>query len=430
VTYNVSGADYQNSAHDYIIDADLVGYQNTETTFSAFQPNCTKCHTDPVGLDGRQDGTYKVAPHFSDDESRLAKALGAALAGTSTTEENLCFVCHDSASAGNDGYGVQAMGSAARNVEYYFTTTDAGYATYRHNVVGYSDIHVTDEDQADINANGEHIECEDCHNPHTLGDNTLNSTNHSTGTNGIGSTSPIAGVTGIEATFGGEWASPSAYSEVTADKEHEICFKCHSGANTNLTTWNAAWTNVALEFNPANDSFHPVVAALNSAGSGSAVLDDARVGDGGTPENFEPGATMYCSDCHMDNAVTPRAMGPHGSAQAHILRGTWSTTSSLSSATSYTLCSECHTVAGTNVAHQQNRHQDAGIYCIHCHVAIPHGSKVSRLLVTTNAPPPYDAGARLVAVKFPVSKFNCQALTGAPCGNNHNSAPTAPYETW
>lgn len=403
VTYTVAGSDYQDSAHDYIVDdASLVGYGVSPDPTSAFNPNCTKCHTDPVGLDGRQDGTYKIAPHFSDDESRLAKALGATLTGTTSTEENLCFACHndDTPLSDLDGYGVETMSGPAQDIEYYFTTTDAGYSTYRHDVVEHTGVHVTDENQDYISAN-KHVECEDCHNPHVLGDNALNSQNHGVGTNLIDQdTSPIAGVSGVRATYEwGEWTTPS-YAEGTATKEHEICFKCHSSANTGLADTNSdwydpQWTNVALEFNPTNDSYHPVFAALPTVDAGpnsgsSQLPDDNRLGGNWTAGR---GQTMYCSDCHGDSAASPLAQGPHGSSAAYILKGpnsTWPGSYSLGGTVTGLFCLNCHpnlnSTTLSNGVHTRGAHRNIsdGV-CTNCHITIPHGGKVSRLIVDADS---------------------------------------------
>ncbi len=447
--YTVDGADYAGGAHDYAIsNAAIVGYDTT----SAFWPNCTKCHTDPDGLDGRQDGTFKIAPHFSDTESRIARALGASVvSGSASTEENLCFACHDEGSAGNDGYGYKAMGSAARNVEWYFTTTTAGYSVNRHGVVGYAGEHQADEDQVHISAN-QHVECEDCHNPHTLGNAALNSRSRTRGTNAIEAGSPIAGTSGVTAVYtGGEWSAPT-YASGEATREYEICFKCHSGANTALTDtgsdwYNAAWTNVALEFNPSNDSYHPIYAALPVSDAGvnngsSRLLNDSRVGNQWTAGR---GQTMYCSDCHGDSATTPRAQGPHGSARPYILKGRWpnkadGTPYYLSSTDSDLLCVRCHpnlnaTGAGsltlTNSVHRASHRSLVRGECTNCHLLIPHGGKVSRLIVDADSstmPDRYRAAN--AAIRSFTKRADSSAYQQSDCQvscTNHASAAT---ENW
>jgi hypothetical protein len=85
------------------------------------------------------------------------------------------------------------------------------------------------------------------------------------------------------------WPSTSS----TATKEPQICFKCHSSYNTNPSGWNSAntdwtnttgtsaWTDVALEFNPANASYHPVVQALPPSQQLPPAFISVVIGDSG-----------------------------------------------------------------------------------------------------------------------------------------------------
>ncbi|MBN2839965.1 MAG: hypothetical protein JXP37_03305 [Coriobacteriia bacterium] len=416
VTYTVAGLDYQSKAHDYVVnDAATVGYDGT----SAFNPNCTKCHTDPAGLDGRQDGTYKIAPHFSDDESRLAKALGATLAldlasqPVASTEENLCFACHDgdaTVSADPDGYGVGDMSDASQDVYDQFKT--AGYYTHGVDDPSWAGVHTSDETA--FTSSNKHIECEDCHNPHAAGD-TLNVSGGTDG-NQINTDSPLLGVWGVSPTYlaaakANQWTEPTGSTAVAGGStqyEYQICFKCHSGYNTAYDpntrdtgnnpafAWGGvgadAWTNVALEFNPSNSSYHPVYQALpqNWLIGTTTVnyrritsINTARLQTGWTT----PGQTMTCSDCHGSLSASTTAQGPHGSSVEHILKGTWPIRTdgnpwSLSN-TSYTglLCNNCHNIAQTKNAkpHSQHTSADRGT-CFWCHIVVPHGGEMGRLL--------------------------------------------------
>lgn len=405
VTYTVAGSDYQGKAHDYIVDdAATVGYDGT----SAFNPNCTKCHTDPVGLDGRQDGLYKIAPHFSDDESRLAKALGATLTGTSSTEENLCFECHSPSSALYkstslvDGYGLQGMSAESEAVWDQVTNLSSG-----HKVGSYSDTHTSVETTFD--STNKHIECEDCHNPHAAGTtpDTLGGVNG----NAINPTaSPLAGVRGVAVTYSAaSWldktlpiTEPVAYSFDTgtdyAEHEYEICFKCHSGFNTaysppaavggngSWTNWGGtgadAWTNVAIEFNPNNASYHPV---YQGTGARSTNLTNRFVAAWRTTNQ-----TMTCSDCHQSMTASSTAYGPHGSAVKHIVRGYWPTNAADGTGTLYTpangpgdsnlLCWSCHNAGNYLSASTAHDSRHNGQYCVDCHLMVPHGSKLDGLV--------------------------------------------------
>jgi hypothetical protein len=160
--------------------------------------------------------------------------------------------------------------------------------TYKHNVLGYSGLHrfwyaappaessSEVENRTYLSAN-KHVECNDCHNPH-LAETGLHSSNQAhvaAGTNEISHSGPLMGAFGVTYTpaywdYYSSWTQGGAASwpstSSTATKEYEICFKCHTDYNTNYATWGgsgpAAWTNLALEFNPNKQSYHPVVQSL------------------------------------------------------------------------------------------------------------------------------------------------------------------------
>jgi formate-dependent nitrite reductase cytochrome c552 subunit len=101
--------------------------------------------------------------------------------------------------------------------------------------------------------------------------------------------------------------------------------------------------------------------------------------------------TMYCSDCHGDSATDAYAQGPHGSATGYILKGTWNPAVATlnTAATEASLCTQCHVLTGTapNRAHASNNHKSRP--CSACHIVVPHGGKVPRLIATTGAPERY-----------------------------------------
>lgn len=234
---------------------------------------------------------------------------------------------------------------------------------------------------------------------------------------------------------------------VGTDLEATVCFKCHSswywGAGTppnsispNGTVATPVETDVAMEFNPNNKSGHPVLASLNNfAGStGSKAL---RTTDMTAPWDVAVGTqTMSCSDCHNTDAASPAAQGPHGSAVAFMIKnGTakpgWPTASANTAGFATTFCSDCHTLGGihtTEGAHQTN--------CYRCHIVVPHGGKMSRLIGDRDAasamPSRYaysNDKTTMYIQSFTkgtagsYSKSNCQAS----CTTEHNTAAT---ENW
>jgi hypothetical protein len=324
--------------------------------------------------------------------------------------------------------------------------------TSAHLVGNYSGIHrpsPTDETAAYLSAN-KHVECADCHGVHAA-----QATRHTVGTNNV--SGALAGARGTDAAIPASmWVAPTYTPVDTATKEWQICFRCHSGANTNVTTWGgtagtaAEWTDQGLEFNPRNHAFHPVVAALNSASSGSQVLQAGDMRAAGTADGmavggFANGSVMYCSDCHAQGSTG--SLGPHGSAVKWMLKGpnrAWPYTTAALNGTNGTanfrllsgravadgndglFCNNCHVVGGGQ-EHTYNSH--GVLACVACHIRVPHGGKVSRLMnatgVTTggrgNLPARYTANgegalsANGALYRFTVSAGGSYSRTGQ-CG--------------
>lgn len=312
-------------------------------------------------------------------------------------------------------------------------------ASGRHDVAAYSGLHKpsrTDETLAYIAAN-KHVECADCHDPHGAGNTT-----HTNGTNLVsGALSNVSGVTLTAAAA--NWTAPAMGAALTtATKEYEICMKCHSSANTSLAAWNSTWTNVALEFNTTNGSYHPVVAALPAAdpgANGSSRLTAAQLTNGWTP-----GQTMYCSDCHGNNSAAPAAQGPHGSAANFMLKGPntgWPLNSggTLARGTSRAgvFCDNCH--PANNNSHEAHSKSDhTALACINCHLLIPHGGKLDRLIGDADGTMPtryayqgnmtnmYIAGfTKTTPANY--AKSNCGTTNASGCTGDHATANGADW---
>lgn len=383
--------------------------------------NCNNCHN----------------PHGYDDGSGVIPSM------IFKREELLCFECHDGSPAVKD------------------IKTRVSSDAYRHDVANtnYRNKHLagTQDTFANISAN-KHVECVDCHNPHMAASGL-----HTAGTTGNSVSNLIKGVLGAVTTFStSNWTVPTSYTLNIATKEYEICFKCHSSANTNYLTWGgtgaASWTNVGLEFSSGNKSGHPIVTGLNNYTNSPAPkpLTAARMV---SPWNVNLGTqTMYCSDCHNYTTTTPA--GPHGSSVKWMLSGTnraWPYTTTAGNGTStgtyFTLntyssgtapntlfCRNCHTIMpGTpNTVHDTGNHKD--YKCVNCHIRVPHGGKVSRLFNADNP------GTGLPARYYPdgngagglgtnrMKYFNKKAPTSyakadcnAACYGSHNAGSG---ETW
>lgn len=271
-----------------------------------------------------------------------------------------------------------------------------------------------------------HVECADCHNPHTAG-----SANHNAPTNDVLSDSPLYGVAGVLMSDAPTWAIGNNGNYVpingvgvtgssgSVTKEYQICFKCHSDYAWNTATpptsptLFAPMTNQALEFSTNNISFHPV---MGPNGSNEGTMKSG-------PPNWDTGTqVMYCSDCHSnENLGYPK--GPHGSSYKAILMADYNDEASTSSADQPShLCLVCHeqsvyltanpdTPAGTGTGFRLSGSspQKAGVNlhtqhaylsqnptsvsnpfqyrCVNCHIRVPHGWNERRAMVLYNGDP-------------------------------------------
>lgn len=365
---------YRGSAHS----SDGVGgsMASGETSPVSFPPgpakadpgNCNNCHN----------------PHGYDDDAGApwTEPVPFMLIGR---EGLLCIGCHKSGGVGADvATDVQKTHDAASSVH---KAADATLATD-----DYKEVHdLTSEYNTAITT--KHVECVDCHNPHTA-----TSSLHTQGTNNVSGV--LAGVVGIAATTPATWTEPTYSVVQTATDEYQICYKCHSGANTaaaGFADWgggsgSTAWTDVGLEFNTNNASYHPVVGITDATARISGLTGDWTAG---------VGQTMYCSDCHESDSLVA---GPHGSATKWMLSGdnkAWpylaadrNGTADTSGFRTYTnreddlgftdglFCRNCHTV-GTAVHNSDSDHRS--IACVNCHIRVPHGGKLARFISTDTA---------------------------------------------
>lgn len=360
-----------------------------------------------------------------------------------------------------------------------FTYADPGSPGFGHGPAGYFGVHkpsTTDETLAVI-AQNRHVECNDCHNPHSAsnglmddygtatagGSNYLDNTVKHWVTNqwanrtiaimsgtGSGQTRTISSNTGTRVTVSsnwtttpdstsvykiigntnmvsgvmrnvpgasvsypvGNWTTSMTYSLVNASTyEYNVCFKCHAKTNATENTlkyWNVTsaslqakrWTDIGLEFNPNNQSYHPVVSALPatdpSASYGSDQLAAAQLINGWTP-----GMLMSCTDCHDSTSAATGSRGPHGSSVKWMLAGpnrAWpyqgAANNGETAGTYWTynnratglgtsdglFCYNCHpsTAPSNHVHTKEGVHMSSA--CVECHIRVPHGGKVSRLM--------------------------------------------------
>jgi len=368
-------------------------------------------------------------------------------AGSESDIEQTCYQCHGSTSI--------LTGTPLGNVESIAASNPHGTSG-----VNDPDNHVIrsgnfEESSADLKSL-RHVVCTDCHNPHRtirnsayngLGSKTTQATHVHDGSEVHSNTASgaLRGVMGVEPDYDGIADTFSPFdnalgfkgldldikdqSDVTTThqvlagdisvntdttqivtKEYQVCLKCHSNYGiSNADLASNTKRNIAMEFQPKNDStrqannhnsWHPVTTNPNR--TSVVVSDNFEV-----PFNQGIGTqTMYCSDCHNNDAAGPK--GPHGSSQPELLIAAWS--ENTGSATTTDLCFQCHkysayadstaTPGATNksnfsgtgfdnlhITHAEKATSVVGAdayTCSLCHVNSAHGWKNKALLVDKN----------------------------------------------
>ena len=196
-------------------------------------------------------------------------------------------------------------------------------------------------------------------------------------------------------------------------------------------------TDLGQEFSPMNLSGHPIMTGLSSYANSLGTKNLNAAGQMLAPWNVNVGAqVMMCSDCHdagTTNYIASAAQGPHGSAAQFILRGpngaNWPNVPLSSFGSSW--CANCHQ-KGTGREHTQIQH--SSLPCYNCHVVVPHGGKMSRLMADRDGAMPARYAWQNQTNNVSIQSFtkttlgnyvegNCQAS----CGDPHN---TAASENW
>jgi predicted CXXCH cytochrome family protein len=238
-----------------------------------------------------------------------------------SSQSAVCFACHNGQAANAN---VQAEYTLARPVdnpgarEYYSHEAVAPTTSPKHT-------------QSQLNEFGglsnRHSECSDCHNSHRVG--TTDSTQTANGWD-ASAAGPLAGVSGVSVVNSPTAGAAPAYTfldgvDSPVTREYELCFKCHSGFTTLLPKIPGKPSTDALdkaaEFNPANESFHPVEAAGKNGTD--AMKASLAASSPNKLWNFNIGSTIRCLNCHA-SSTTPdtvpdpvEAAGAGGSLPAH-----------------------------------------------------------------------------------------------------------------
>ncbi len=321
-------------------------------------------------------------------------------------ESEVCLVCHN----GNVASLTKNIDAAFNKMYSHPAKTTSG----QHNPQRQLDGTIR-ENPSDL-AN-RHAECEDCHNPHAVSPGV--SPTLPDPTNNLAA--PVnKGVWGVQPTWPGLWSQVTSYTEVPdVQYQYQLCFKCHSYYAFGALPPNDPYgqiaggvnTDQALEFNPNNASFHPVV----TPGKNSFTMTVSAV-----PYNYSsslingmtPNSIMTCSECHSDNVPGPK--GLHGSDTWPILSSPYGASTGVSGTEDH-LCFNCHRasvyggIGGASTDWQSTgfsgpsgmtgtgpmmnlhyRHLELRqVPCMGCHSAVPHGWQRRAMLVYgTDLPDP------------------------------------------
>ena len=317
---------------------------------------CTSCHD----AHNNQFGNFLV---MDNAQSQLCNSCHNAGKSATIAEHQNCNSCHKTHTAPSGPYLL-----AGRTVS---ETCDnchgagAGATNPRTNIAqamnGISKHDTNPSVTLKTNVPND-IACNDCHQSHTMENQTASAPN----------ISPKLGqINGINA---------SGAAIPTANYEYEVCFKCHANPNSVQPFVNRqiTQTNTLLQFARAAVSFHPV----EGPGKNSFV------------PSLKPGlttsSTIYCTSCHSSDTSSPgiSAAGPHGSNIKPLLIANYVTTDmTAESADAYALCYSCHergTILGNQSFTLHSTHiVDNKTPCSVCHDA--HGISSAQGTMTNNA---------------------------------------------
>jgi predicted CxxxxCH...CXXCH cytochrome family protein len=401
-----------------------VVYNGTAATAAAVKGACINCH----------NGTGK--PFSASGDTTVPYNISAIWPATGGAHDSkmICLNCHGN-SAGFDGntlnpkYNIHDSGTAHLLQDGLFDVQNPNqYCFNCHNAASTDPNKSSKDISAQMALANKHTtaKCFDCHgdeNNQADSMHSMKSGSHTPGSATIAGN--ISNATGSTITWSAVtvWPSTSnatftAVNPVTA--EYQVCMKqgsgCHAGTGfTTGGTGAASMTDLALEFNPNNVSGHPITRG-NSSRPSYVALTAAKMK---TPWDVSLGSqTIACTDCHATDVAASK--GPHGSSVKWMLAGTnkaWPyTTAAGNGGTTGTLfrvgnyntgintkdglfCLNCHTITGSNNWHSNSnvtggKHgSDNVMACVSCHIRVPHGGKISRLLQTVNAPARYRSDA-------------------------------------
>jgi len=214
-----------------------------------------------------------------------------------------------------------------------------------------------------------HVDCVDCHNPHSVREAPIASVLRNVRTARIRVPPAVGIVPGI--TIGGTPTDRATFYD-------EVCYRCHADnpvpIRNRIVRQRDTFGNVRRQVQPSAASAHPIVAPARLLNESPSLL----------PQYRGP-IHIGCQDCH--NNSNARALGgagpngPHGSLNSFLLARRYDTADfSIESPQAYALCYECHD--RTSILNDESFpfHRvhivDGRSPCSACHA--PHGVNGSR----------------------------------------------------
>ncbi len=330
---------------------------------------CLSCHSPSTW----PDSVHAMAPTPSPQLATTKIAVSArvkTMPKTTTVSAMGCASCHSNHRAGGkknlmkfDAPEDNCLSCHDGNVSKYNIATEL-----RKTSAHYSGFNGKAHDKTEdlVNPKMRHVVCADCHNSHAATTTKAVAPYAAGGLNGVPGVTAAGGIT------------------KHIEMEYELCIRCHGdsvqkGGSVMPRQYNE--TNKRLNFQPSNESFHPVAAAGRNPNVPSLISP------------LKTTSIIYCTDCH-NNDSGPRAGGggpdgPHGSRYAPLLeRQLVTTDNGPESPASYALCYKCHsrTAILSDQPDSFKSHRkhivDKQTACTTCHDS--HGVATSRALINFN----------------------------------------------